>query len=84
MNTASIRKQQSCGWLTVAEDAPVKYDPLPWQIRGLRETASGYGRKLTTEYKVFFCGRWRRVYCCQFSNAGVLYFQSRGVVHTVS
>jgi hypothetical protein len=47
--------------------------PLWWQEKGLTQTASGYGRKLTTPYKVKFNGRWRRVYCCQFSNAGTLY-----------
>ena len=26
--------------------------PLEWQKKGLRETASGYGKKLTTQYKV--------------------------------
>jgi hypothetical protein len=47
--------------------------PLWWQLKGLQQTATGYGRRLTTPYKVKFNDRWRRVYCCQFSNAGTLY-----------
>ena len=54
-----------------------KESPLWWQERGLRETASGYGRKLTTTHMVKVPGgkRWRRVYCCQISNAGACYVE---------
>jgi hypothetical protein len=47
--------------------------PLWWQLKGLQETASGYGSRLVTPYKVKFNDRWRRVYCRQYSNAGTLY-----------
>ena len=45
-----------------------------WQRRGLMYTATGYGKKIPTEYMVQ-CGdlRWRRVYCHIFSNSGTLY-----------
>ena len=56
----------------------LKEDPLPWQKRGLRETMSGYGKKLTTSRKVFFEGRWYRVYCCIYSNAGSCYIVKGG------
>lgn len=47
--------------------------PLWWQLIGLQQTASGYGSRLVTPYKVKFNDRWRRVYCRQYSNAGTLY-----------
>lgn len=57
---------------------PVKKSILPWQEQGLQQTASGYGRKLTTPYMVHWEGRWRRVYCCQISNAGTFYIGKPG------
>ena len=51
----------------------VMHKPLWYHERGLSQTASGYGRKLTTELMVNYNNRWRRVYCCCFSNAGTLY-----------
>ena len=42
--------------------------PLNWQVLGLQETASGYGNKLTTKYKVNYQGRMRRVYAVCYSN----------------
>ena len=50
-----------------------KIDPLPWQTMGLQYTATGYGKRIPTQHKVKFKGRWRRVYCCVFSNVGTLY-----------
>jgi hypothetical protein len=45
--------------------------PLPWQIAGLQQTASGYGSKLTSSRVVKLAdGRERRVYITQYSNAG--------------
>lgn len=55
-----------------------KEAPLDWQIMGLQETASGYGRRLTTRYMVRFKGRWRRIYACQIGNAGTLYIGKPG------
>ena len=52
---------------------PIKEELLPWQKLGRLETASGYGMRLTTPYKVWFKNRWRRVYCAQFSNIGTTY-----------
>lgn len=62
--------------LTAAVDGAaveVKESPLPWQAQGLQQTASGYGKRLATEYMVRVGGRWRRVYCYCFSNAGTLF-----------
>jgi len=54
------------------------YSPLWWHLKGLTQTASGYGRKLTTPYKVEHNGRAYRVYCVCFSNAGSLYILPTG------
>lgn len=44
---------------------------LPWQKLGLQETASGYGRKLTSTRCVKLPdGRVRRVYVTCYSNVG--------------
>ena len=47
--------------------------PTWWQDRGLSFNATGYGSRIPTRYMVKFNGRWRRVYCRQYSNAGTLY-----------
>lgn len=49
--------------------------PLPWQSQGLQQTATGYGRKLTTPYMVRVGRYWRRVYNTCFSNSGTLWIQ---------
>lgn len=54
------------------------YHPLWWQEKGLRQTASGYGRKLTTPYKVDYMGKKRRVYARCISNVSSLYVIIRG------
>lgn len=52
--------------------------PLPWQSLGLQETASGYGRKLTSRFKISFEGKQYRIYSICFSNASTEYFTARG------
>lgn len=47
--------------------------PLWWQEKGLSFTASGYGKRIPSRYMVRFNGKLRRVYVCQFSNAGTAY-----------
>lgn len=49
------------------------YAPLWWHEKGLMQTATGYGRKLTTPYKVEYMGKKRRVYARCFSNVSSLY-----------
>jgi len=51
--------------------------PLQWQLQGLQQTATGYGRKLATTYKISFCGRLYRVYCAIFSNNGTTYIETK-------
>jgi hypothetical protein len=53
--------------------------PLWWHLRGLQQTRSGYGRKLTSRTVVRFEGekRWRRVYVVCFSNSGTAYVETK-------
>lgn len=67
--------------LATGVDYPLFDAPLWWHEKGLQQTASGYGLKLTTRYKVLFAGRFRRVYCTQISNAGSLWVSVGGVKH---
>lgn len=41
--------------------------------------AMGYGKKIPTSVMVYHLGRWRRVYCTCYSNAGSLWINVRGV-----
>jgi hypothetical protein len=54
-------------------EAEWKESPLWWHERGLSYTASGYGRRIPSRYMVRHNGRWRRVYVCQYGNAGTAY-----------
>ena len=47
--------------------------PLWWQERGLSYTATGYGKRIPTQWLVKYNGKMRRVYCCIFSNIGTCY-----------
>lgn len=47
--------------------------PLWWHKRGLSQTASGYGSKLTTRYKFKWGKKLYRVYACCWSNTSTLY-----------
>lgn len=57
------------------EDIESKIDLLPHHKLGLCYTRSGYGRKIPTTRMVKLPGnpRWRRVYCCIYSNSGTCY-----------
>lgn len=46
---------------------------LWWQAKGLMYTASGYGKRIPTVHMVKYNNKWRRVYCCIYSNNGTLY-----------
>lgn len=58
-------------WTLLDEPYEVIDRPLWFHLRGLQQTASGYGRKLTSSRCVVLPdGRTRRVYVTIFSNAG--------------
>lgn len=49
------------------------YIPLWYHKQNLMQTATGYGSKLKTPFKVYYEGRMRRVYCRIFSNIGTTF-----------
>ena len=53
---------------------------LWWQVKGLQQTATGYGGKLTTEYMLTIPGAPRpyRVYAICYSNAASFYILRKG------
>lgn len=52
---------------------PAAQHLLWWQKKGLSFTSSGYGSRIPTSWMVHVKGRWRRVYCCIWSNSGTCY-----------
>lgn len=66
-------------------DLESKDSPLWWHLRGLSYTRTGYGRKIPTRTMVRLPGspRWRRVYCCIFSNIGTCYVTNKDGSWTV-
>lgn len=52
---------------------PAARRPLWWHTAGKTYTTTGYGKRIPTELVVRVNKRWRRVYCCVFSNSGTLY-----------
>ena len=62
---------------------PVYDAPMWWHDKGLQYTASGYGSKIPTRYKVGYNGRQYRVYVRQYSNAGTTYIVVKGEQKTI-
>lgn len=64
------------------QNAPytVTIEKLWWQKQGLQQTATGYGRKLTTEYMLHVPDSPRpyRVYAVCFSNVASFYILRKG------
>lgn len=52
--------------------------PLDWQKRGLQQTASGYGARLTTSWKINFNGKLFRLYATCYGNAASVWFKAKG------
>ncbi|OQA09826.1 MAG: hypothetical protein BWY66_00365 [bacterium ADurb.Bin374] len=61
-----------------ADRSELVYAPLDWQMRGLQQTASGYGARLTTAFKIMFEGKLRRLYSTCYGNAGSVWFKTKG------
>lgn len=49
-----------------------------WQKQGLSQTASGFGAKMLTRWKVKHNGRLKRIYCAIWSNSGTCYIIHKG------
>ena len=56
-------------------DLETKEAPLWHHLKSLMYTATGYGSKIPTIYKVKHNNRWKRVYCHIYSNFGTLYIK---------
>lgn len=75
---ADIDRSGNLPRLSIDTDTDREYRPLWWHEKGLIETSSGYGRKLTTAYMLQFNGRARRIYCTCFSNCGTCWITVDG------
>ena len=62
----------------IADVKDLVCSPLYWQRRGLSETASGYGAKLTTRYMIIMNNRLYRVYATCYGNAASTWFTVKG------
>jgi hypothetical protein len=51
---------------------------LPWQKRGLQQTSTGYGAKLTSSFKISFEGKLYRLYHTCYGNASSAWFTVKG------
>ena len=65
-------------------DFTLIHSPLEWQKRGLQQTRTGYGAKLTTQNKALYNGRLYRIYCTCYGNAGTAWFKAKGQMYIVS
>lgn len=61
-----------------ADRTELVHAPTDWQKRGLQQTASGYGRKLNSGFKIHFDGKLRRLYATCYSNAASVWFEFKG------
>jgi len=57
---------------------PLISEPMPHHERGLCYTASGYGAKIPTAYKVIYKNRLYRLYTAIYSNIGTTYIIAAG------
>lgn len=60
------------------EDLQAEQHLLDWQVAGLQKTATGYGTKIPTSWKVHYSGKLRRIYQDVYSNSGVSYIIVNG------
>lgn len=66
-----------CGYIS-ADIQDLMYAPLWWHKQGLSQTASGYGSKLTSSYKISLDGKLRRLYSTCYGNAASVWFMLKG------
>jgi len=71
-------------WRNAPIEVEHKHAPLQCHKLGLMQTATGYGKRIATATMVKFNGKWRRVYCCIYSNVGTCYIGKLSDVHFVS
>lgn len=83
---ASKARQQAhpAYWTELDVPYTVEDRPLWWHILGLQQTASGYGRALTSSRVIRLTnGQTRRIYVSQFGNAGTAWVNYGGTIRLV-
>ncbi|QHB48881.1 hypothetical protein [Shigella phage Z31] len=60
------------------DDLQAEQHILDWQLAGLQKTATGYGKKIPTSWKVYYKGRLRRIYQDVYSNSASSYIMVKG------
>lgn len=73
MTTEAYLQHGEAGSPMRTERVERRLEPLPFHKRGQTGTATGYGARIPSVWMVKVEGRWRRVYCYVYSNAGTLY-----------
>ena len=58
-------------------DYETKSVSLPWQKADLQQTATGYGSKLLTTWKLKYNNQWHRIYMMCYSNSATSYILSK-------
>lgn len=71
--TESDLKDWANGKALHTNELELIHAPLDWQKMGLYQTRSGYGAKLTSQYKIQYCGKFYRIYTSCYSNVGSNY-----------
>lgn len=71
-------------WTPLPEPYEIIDRPLWWHLKGLQQTASGYGKKLTSSRCVKLPnGIVRRIYVTCWSNSGTAWIRHNGNEYTV-
>ena len=66
-------------WTPLEEPYTIEDRPLWWHERGLSQTASGYGKRLTSSRVVRLAsGQARRIYVTCYSNNGTAWINHAG------
>lgn len=87
----AVKDKPNYGWADVTNfgqdlwkiDTGVSFDnlvhkPLDWQKRGLQESRTGYGAKLTSAYMVQFNFKLYRIYHTCYGNSSSAWFKAAG------
>lgn len=77
-NTLNVTLKHYVDGVLNFEDLQAEQHLLDWQVAGLQKTATGYGKKIPTSWKVRYLGKLRRIYQDVYSNSGVSYIIVNG------
>lgn len=77
-NTLNVTLKHYADGVLNFEELRAEQHLLDWQVAGLQKTATGYGKKIPTSWKVRYLGKLRRIYQDVYSNSGVSYIIVNG------